>query len=724
VRTQCLRDVRLALLAGLASLQLVGIACSDATAPVTPAQYIVTVSRSTAVAGDTLVAKAQLADLNGGTVARSGRVVGWFSTDGNGQFTGPQTLTDADGIATNLFVVGTKANITEKIVVSDQDRLQGDSPLIDILPAQPSVYAITVSAGLAAMGTNVLVTAQLTDKFGNATPVSGRVVTWSIADNSSSGYYNQIGVRANHLTAPSHAARTEAGTFAAPTSTTDGKGVASVEFNVGTAVNSTYIVAAHDGGGAVGNSPPITVGPGPIAKLDVAASVVDPPAGATVTITVTTSDAFGNRVTTSGTPIHWSTTGGTLSSATSVTDGSGFASTGLQTDASVGASYTVTASSIETTATGNSATITTVQQVSLASMAAGFGIDASCGIATDAKLWCWGAEGLLPARAVPGKPIGDQTVTAVSTNSFTCAIAGGTVECWGPNDVGQLGDNSHTGRSAPAPINSSLSFTAVTTGSTHACALATTHDIYCWGESADGRLGDGTGFTGLGPVKVGGGVSFIAVSAGRAHTCAIATSGDVYCWGANEAGQLGNGSQASSSTLTLVTGGLKFTAISAGDSHTCGLTANGAYCWGNNSFGQLGAGLSADHQSGPVAVKNSSTFTRIAAGGFHGCAIAANGQAFCWGDNTTGELGDPSFVANHSSIPVAVAGGFTFASIAVGGGGYAGDYYYGPSAAGHTCAVTTDGVAYCWGQNSMGALGISNFDIGSSATPLKVDGQH
>lgn len=724
MRTQCLRDVRLALLAGLASLPLVGIACSDATAPLTPAKYIVTVSRSTAVAGDTLVAKAQLADLNGGTVARSGRVVGWFRTDGNGQFPDPQTPTDADGIATNYFVVGTKANITEKVVVSDQDQLQGDSPPITVVPAAPSAYAITVSSATPSMGTIISVTAQLTDKFGNVTPVSGRVVTWSIADNTGGGSYYQIGVRANRLTAPGRAARTEGGTFASPTSTTDSKGVATVDFNVGTAVDTAYVISAHDAGGAVGNSPPITVGPGPIAKLNVQVSVSDPPAGATVVITTTTSDASGHQVTTSGTPVQWSTTGGTLDPTTSVTDEGGIARTRLTTDPSVGVSYTVSASTTQGTAIGTSPAITTVEQVSLASMAAGFGPAGSCGIATNGKVWCWGYEGLLPERATPGKPIGEQTVTALSTNLHTCAITGGTVICWGPNDAGQLGDNSRTGRSVPAPISSSLSFTAVTTGSAHTCALTTTGDIYCWGAFVDGRLGDGTGFTGLVPVKVAGTVSFIAVSAGRAHTCAIATSGDAYCWGANEAGQLGNGSLTSSSTPALVGGGLKFTAISAGDSHTCGITANGAYCWGDNLFGQLGAGLIASHQTGPVQVRSSSTFATIAAGGFHTCAISAGGDAFCWGDNTSGELGNPGFVQGNSTVPVAVAGGFTFTSIAVGGAGYPGDYYYGPSAVGHSCAITSDGVTYCWGQNSQGALGISDFDVASSATPRKVDGQH
>src|SRR3954466_2071012 len=89
---------------------IAAIACSEATAPVIPAKYLVTTFNSTAAAGDTLVVKAQLADDNDHSVAISGKHVGWYIGDGHGQFTSNMTLTDADGVATNHFVVGEKAN--------------------------------------------------------------------------------------------------------------------------------------------------------------------------------------------------------------------------------------------------------------------------------------------------------------------------------------------------------------------------------------------------------------------------------------------------------------------------------------------------------------------------------------------------------------------------------------------------------------------------------------
>lgn len=714
-------------LTALVATAIAAIACSEATAPVIPKKYIVTTSKSTAAAGDTLIVKAQLADLNDRSVARSGKFVAWYVLNANGQFTSSVSPTDANGIATNYFVVGPAANVSDVIFVSDDDQLQGHSPPISVVPAEPAVYIVTTSSSQPAIGSTVSVSAQMTDKYGNRTPVAGRVVTWSFASNS--GYYYQVGVSANRLVVPTHALRTESASFDSPTSTTNNQGVATVNFNVGTTFSSSYVISADDGRGASGRSQPITVQPGPVAKFAVTVSVSNPPAGATVVVTANASDAYGNSISTPGTQVQWSVTGagGSLSSTASAIGQTGVATTRLITGSTPGTSYTVTASAPQSTATGTSPTITTIEQVALVSMATGLGPQSSCGIATDSKLWCWGAEGGFLPRTVPGKPIGEQTVSAISASSqHTCAISAGTVICWGFNGAGQLGDNTDAPHSTPAPINSSLSFTAVSTGSDHTCALATTFEIYCWGNPGDGRLGDGTSASGRTPVRVAGSVSFTAVSAGRAHNCAIATSGDAYCWGANDRGQLGNGSFSPSATPSLVAGGLKFTAISAGDSHTCGITASGVYCWGDNTFGQLGSSSGVLQTASPMATKTSSTFVTIAAGGFNTCAIASDGKAFCWGDNRTGELGNPEFVQSQVGVPVPAGGGLTFKSIAVGGSGDSGTYYgysYGPSAQGHACAVTTDGVTYCWGNNSTGELGTSAI-VPSSATPLKVDGQH
>ena len=129
--------------------------------------------------------------------------------------------------------------------------------------------------------------------------------------------------------------------------------------------------------------------------------------------------------------------------------------------------------------------------------------------------------------------------------------------------------------------------------------------------------------------------------------------------------------------------------LSAGRRHTCGITTGGtAYCWGQNSDGQLGNGTTTQATS-PVAVSGSRTWNAIAAGDYHTCGIASGNTLYCWGNNQTGQLGDGTTTSGNT--PVAVLGGRSWASVT--SGGY------------HTCGVTTAGAALCWGWNGWGQLG-------------------
>ena len=98
----------------------------------------------------------------------------------------------------------------------------------------------------------------------------------------------------------------------------------------------------------------------------------------------------------------------------------------------------------------------------------------------------------------------------------------------------------------------------------------------------------------------------VSLAAGGAHTCGLTAAGAAYCWGSNANGQLGNGTIGGTSVPAgPVSGGLTFVALSAGGAHTCGVTSNGAiYCWGSNSSGQLGDGTLID-RGAPVRVAES-----------------------------------------------------------------------------------------------------------------------
>jgi alpha-tubulin suppressor-like RCC1 family protein len=172
------------------------------------------------------------------------------------------------------------------------------------------------------------------------------------------------------------------------------------------------------------------------------------------------------------------------------------------------------------------------------------------------------------------------------------------------------------------------------------------------------------------PVQVSNpaGVAVFAVDstslvAGSLHTCvnAVTPAGNTYCWGNNAFGQLGDGTATARNVPTLVaTGGPTFVQLSAGAFHTCGLTAGGAaYCWGQNTSGQLGNGGTGNSLA-PVAVSTSLTFRSISAGELFTCGVvgtpapsggttAGAGDVYCWGDNEYGQVGNTTLPQANAS---------------------------------------------------------------------------
>jgi alpha-tubulin suppressor-like RCC1 family protein len=153
---------------------------------------------------------------------------------------------------------------------------------------------------------------------------------------------------------------------------------------------------------------------------------------------------------------------------------------------------------------------------------------------------------------------------------------------------------------------------------------------------------------------------------------------------------------------------LVFASVDAGGHHACGVTINGAaYCWGDNTYGQLGDGTTASSFA-PIAVAGGLTFQAVSAGGDFTCGITTSGAAYCWGDNWDGQLGLGVSTGPYTS-PVAVPGALTFASVSAGGL--------------HTCSVTIAGAAYCWGSDLSGDLGDGTGGESSNGrTPVLVAG--
>jgi len=361
----------------------------------------------------------------------------------------------------------------------------------------------------------------------------------------------------------------------------------------------------------------------------------------------------------------------------------------------------------------------------------------TCAVTTTNHVYCWGwnRDGEIGDGSTTDRPYATQVGTTLTFGipsagaAHSCAVAGsGGAFCWGLNLTGQVGDSSVVSRTTPTPVKGTLSWVQVAGGGTFTCGIsAADSTAYCWGWGRDGELGSrpvvncitsgGLEPCSRVPVAVGGGRRFLAISAGARHTCALAVDSTAYCWGDNSAGQLGNGTVADTALPLAVSGSLKFKLLTSGFSHTCGLTAGGdAYCWGDNTWGQLGETVTSQALQ-PTAVTGGIIFLALSAGAEHTCGIGTGNTAHCWGENATGQLGAASTetctsasqrtIAACSHHPLPINTTQIFASIFAGGH--------------HTCAITTGGKGYCWGDNRNGQLGTGN--TSGSATPALVANQ-
>jgi serine/threonine protein kinase/alpha-tubulin suppressor-like RCC1 family protein len=196
------------------------------------------------------------------------------------------------------------------------------------------------------------------------------------------------------------------------------------------------------------------------------------------------------------------------------------------------------------------------------------------------------------------------------------------------------------------------------------------------------------------------------LAVGGHHTCALGSSGRAYCWGSNDRGQLGATDPDGHATPDAVSGSLQFVQIVAGVSHSCALTRVGdAYCWGSDDHGELGDATTSSRDA-PVRVAGGLHFRALRAGRSHTCGVTGDGAVACWGANASGQIGDGT--TGDRTIPVLASAGETrFTAVAAGWR--------------HTCALSTEGAAFCWGANDDGQLGDGTRT--NRATPVAVAGR-
>jgi len=292
-------------------------------------------------------------------------------------------------------------------------------------------------------------------------------------------------------------------------------------------------------------------------------------------------------------------------------------------------------------------------------------------------------------------------IKAIETGErHVCAVTkNGAVKCWGENYGGQLGVGTANilqivGLTPLNVIGLTNGVKSITAGKEHSCALLMSGEVKCWGQNQHGQLGDGTYYDGhrVPMPVIGLPNDIISISAGRFHTCALTSSGDVFCWGQNTKGQLGDGTTTRSSIPVKIGFSNKtIVQISSGIAHTCAISSDGeAFCWGANGSGQLGDGTTIQRLIPTTVSGMSSGFKSISSGLDHTCALVTNGDLKCWGSNEEGQLGDGTTTRRLTPTNVT---GLTENIIKVSSG-----YVY-------TCAVNKSGGVLCWGRNRSGQIG-------------------
>lgn len=236
----------------------------------------------------------------------------------------------------------------------------------------------------------------------------------------------------------------------------------------------------------------------------------------------------------------------------------------------------------------------------------------NCALLADRTVRCWGrnqdgqvgnGDNTTDART-PQTVSGLSGVAALSAGGYhSCALMpDATARCWGRNSRGQLGDGSSLPLSStPVPVSGLTNAVALSGGFYHTCALLQDGTVQCWGDNDSGQIGNTLVYSSV-PVTVAGVSDAIGVSAGAYHSCALLSDGTSRCWGRNSNGQLGNGTTTNSLSPVPVSGPSGLIGIGAGGIHSCAFTLDrSGQCWGWNVYGQLGNGNTTD-ASTPVAV--------------------------------------------------------------------------------------------------------------------------
>lgn len=335
----------------------------------------------------------------------------------------------------------------------------------------------------------------------------------------------------------------------------------------------------------------------------------------------------------------------------------------------------------------------------------------ACGIKSDASAWCWGLDsnGQLGngngSSASQPSPVRVNDLLAFkqikSSAQAVCAIkTDGTLWCWGSDSQEQLGNGAGGDATSPAASSDTGIWQNISVGQTHTCGIKNDASAWCWGTSADGALGLGASTSATVPTQLADAGPWVSISAGDRATCGIKTDGSAWCWGRGGSALLGINSYTdlyvNYNLPKKIAEAGPWTQISVGKEATCAVKIDGsAWCWGASaSSGALGISsdpLLAQLSTVPARVADTGPWLQIFANPAEArtCGIKYDGTAWCWGNNTSGPLGNNTTTTQFAPVQIADPGPWATLSLGVQ----------------FTCGIKTDGSAWCWGDDTNGELG-------------------
>ena len=307
------------------------------------------------------------------------------------------------------------------------------------------------------------------------------------------------------------------------------------------------------------------------------------------------------------------------------------------------------------------------------------------------------------------------SLLSVDNNKFCITQADGNRLCWGEDILYAQKETF----SAATSVLKNKTIKKISVSTNHSCAIGSDDKIYCWGEGEKGQLGQGLLENSSIPVAVNttgalNGKVMVDVYVHGENTCAVDDNSFVYCWGDGKYGQLGDGGAIDVNRtsavpvlidMTLIAGKTIKQFVNEGSAACILASDNNAYCWGVNFVGNLGNGTTT-HSTFPVQVlmPGALTIKQLGdSGGGASCALASDDNVYCWGYGGY-RLSDMS----NRSTPQIEVGALTETIKS---------FYMGKN---NVCVITASDAGYCWGRGASGAIGNNNISNQDAAlvTPV------